>query len=104
MLHNRIHSRTPETQPAGFGDVAIDLSTCTFGELAYFCAGILHGAQSQAQRDDERAANQYAALHSRAATVVHSMAEVPERDAEADAQRAAKRAAWWTARREGRPE
>ena len=38
-------------------------------------------------------------LQAEAARIVHAMAELPERDCEADAERARLRAAWWARRR-----
>lgn len=91
---------SPPQDPAGIDPAErIDLTTCSFGELSYFLAGVLHGAQSQARADDEREDRRWEALHSRAKSVVHTMAKLPERDALADARRAEERADWWAERR-----
>ena len=90
----------PQNRIAGIDPAErIDLTTCSFGELSYFLAGVMHGAQSQATADDEREDRRWEALHSQAVSVVHAMAKLPERDALADARRAEERAAWWAERR-----
>lgn len=75
-----MHHNDSRTSEACAADPAVDLTTCTFGELSYFLAGVLHGTLTKAERDAETEARHAAALHSRARSIVHAMASVPTHD------------------------
>ena len=72
-------------------------------DFAIWCDGFLHGrieGLAEGHAAGYAAANdEIATLQRTAAEVVHSMANLPERDRQADREQAEKRAAWWRRRR-----
>lgn len=91
--------RAADTLRADTDSTRIDLMALTPRELDIFAAGVIHGATVAHDLEHERDEAHAAALHARAYDVVHAMAKVPPRDAEKDAQRAARRDQWWAERR-----
>lgn len=95
-------SDSPTAQ--GFWPTDLDISAFTPRELEIHLAGVMHGVLATHSLRDARDEAHAAALHRRAYETVQAIASVPERDAEADAERAARRADWWAERRgERRP-
>lgn len=102
MLHNETHFLTPGEQPADDGSTP--LTDYTGPQFVAFSEGYASGYVAGIERGRQLADDEASALWRNAARVVHELANIPERDAVADAEQASKRAAWWVARLEGRPE
>lgn len=62
---------------------------------AGYTVGYRHGLDAGIQHERD----EVSALQAEAVRIVRSLADLPERDAEADAQRAEVRRAWWARRR-----